>query len=52
MKSLRQGFGGEAPNVPYREAIKRKSSQGAKRYLTGLSAWLFLFENSMLCGCA
>ena len=34
MKSLRQGFGGEAPNVPHREAIKEKSSQGAKRYLT------------------
>ena len=33
--SLRQGLGGKAPNVsPYREAIKEKSSQGAKRYLT------------------
>ena len=35
MKSLGQGFGGEAPNVtPNREAIKEKSSQGAKRPLT------------------
>ena len=33
--SLRQGLGGKAPNVsPYREAIKEKSSQGAKRDLT------------------
>ena len=32
--SLRQGFGGKTPNVPHREAIKEKSSQGAKRYLT------------------
>ena len=29
----------ESPNVPYREAIK-KSSQGAKRALTGISSWL------------
>ena len=28
----------ESPNVPYREAIK-KSSQGAKRALTGISSW-------------
>ena len=27
MKSLRQGFGGEAPNVPYREAIKEQSEE-------------------------
>ena len=33
----RQGFRGETPNVLHREAIKRKSSQGAKRYLTGSS---------------
>ena len=34
------GFGRQ-PNVPpYGEAIQ-KSSQGAKRYLTGLSTWLF-----------
>ena len=32
--SLRQGFGGKTPIVPYREAIQRKSSQGAKRDLT------------------
>ena len=32
--SLRQGLGGKAPNVLHREAIKEKSSQGAKRYLT------------------
>ena len=25
MKSLRQGFGGKAPIVPYREAIKEKA---------------------------
>ena len=32
--SLRRGLGGKTPNIPHREAIK-KSSQGAKRYLTG-----------------
>ena len=32
--SLGQGLGGKAPNVLHREAIKEKSSQGAKRYLT------------------
>ena len=31
--SLRQGFGGKTPIVPYHEAIKKESSQGAKRYL-------------------
>ena len=39
MKSLGQGFGGEAPNVtPNREAMKEKSSQGAKQALTVESA--------------
>ena len=28
------GVWGSRPNVPYREAIKEKSSQGAKRNLT------------------
>ena len=27
-------WGMKSPNVPHREAIKKKSSQGAKRYLT------------------
>ena len=42
--SLRQGLGGKAPNVLHREAIKGKSSQGAKRYLTAdyRAAWLYL----------
>ena len=31
--SLRQGYGGKIPIVPNREAIKEKSSQGAKRAL-------------------
>ena len=34
MKSLRPGFGGKAPNVPLSRSDQRKSSQGAKRYLT------------------
>ena len=33
--SLRQGYGDKVPIVPNREATQRKSSQGAKRYLTG-----------------
>ena len=33
--SLRLGvWGMKSPNVPHLEAIKEKSSQGAKRYLT------------------
>ena len=32
--SLRQGFGGKTPIGPYRDAINKESSQGAKRYLT------------------
>ena len=28
------GYGAAAPSFPHREAIKDKSSQGAKRYLT------------------
>ena len=30
----RAGYGAAAPAFPHREAIKEKSSQGAKRYLT------------------
>ena len=32
--SLRQGYGGKTPIVPHRDAIKKKSSQGAKQALT------------------
>ena len=35
--SLRRGFRGEAPNVPQIAKRSRKSSQGAKRALTGFS---------------
>ena len=28
------GYGAASPSFPHREAIKEKSSQGAKRYLT------------------
>ena len=33
--SLRQGYGGKAPNVPLVAKRCEKSSQGAKRHLTG-----------------
>ena len=35
MKTLRQGHGGKTPNVPQSRNDPRKSSQGAKRLLTG-----------------
>ena len=40
-------WGMKSPNVPLSRSDQMKSSQGAKRYLTGLATWLFRFENSI-----
>ena len=44
------GVWGSSPNVPYREAIKEKGSQGAKSYLTvNLRAQGVILHPSSIC---
>ena len=41
------GGSGRQPSVTLSRSDSEKSSQGAKRHLTGLGTWLFLSENRM-----